>query len=210
MSKVGELEQFVKDALSAGKSQKEVREVLVRAGWQPHSVDDALSAYVDVPFPVAVPRPRYFTTPQVFFVNLFYFILLYTVVLTAMDLLFDVVDYLFPRDDHSYSRWRMNGVRWAFARLIVCFPLLIWLHRKLAFSQCAGDVPVPRVRIIIINLTLFLGGLAMICAAVWILAQLLSGENIIAPLLKILIFIVTLAGFYGFYKEELRDEKTYR
>lgn len=209
MAKLSELEQFVRDALSAGKRRPEVREVLVEAGWQPRHVDEALFAYCDIPFPVAVPRPRYFTTPQVFFANLFYFILLYTVVLTAMGMLFEVVDYLFPKDAH-YMKWHMDDIRWAFARLAVCFPLLVWLHRKLGAVQALSNMPVPPVRIILINLTLFLGMSAMLCAAVWILAQLLSGEGLAVPLLKSGIFAVTLAGFHGFYKEELRQEKTYR
>lgn len=210
MAKLSELEQFVRDALSAGKQQSEVRQVLVSAGWQESYVDEALAAYVDVPFPVAVPRPRYFTTPQVLFANLFYFLLLYTVVLTSMDLLFDIVDYLFPRDGHGYGNWGMYKVRWAFSRLIIAFPLLCWLHGKLNVAKRASNAPVPPVRIIIINLTLFLGAASMLCAAVWIVSTLLSGENIIAPLLKVGIFTLALASFYGFYKEELQQEKTYR
>lgn len=210
MAKLTDLEQFVRDALSAGKTQGEVREVLMTAGWQPQYVDEALAAYVDVPFAVAVPRPRYYTSPQVFFANLFYFLLLYSVVLTVMGMLFDVVDYLFPKDEHYMHSWQMSEIRWAFSRLLVCFPLLIWLHRKLASVQRAINAPLPRVRIILINFTLFLGISGMLCAAVWIIYQLLSGQNILAPLLKAGILTVTLFAFRGFYKEELQEEKTYR
>ncbi|MHA7872854.1 MAG: DUF5671 domain-containing protein, partial [Hyphococcus sp.] len=52
------LEEFVRDALAAGKSKPEIAAALKAAGWTDAQVEDALAGYADGDFPVPVPRPR--------------------------------------------------------------------------------------------------------------------------------------------------------
>ena len=63
-----ELAQFVRDALSAGKSRVEIAAVLGQAGWSGQEVSDALAGWADVPFAPPVPRPQPIVTARDIFI----------------------------------------------------------------------------------------------------------------------------------------------
>jgi len=52
------LDHFVRAAIEKGQDRPAIASVLDRAGWPQEDVANALGAYADVPFPIAVPLPR--------------------------------------------------------------------------------------------------------------------------------------------------------
>ena len=49
---------FVKEALEKGEARDGIRTALLDAGWRAEEVDEALNAFSDVAFPIAVPKPQ--------------------------------------------------------------------------------------------------------------------------------------------------------
>lgn len=72
-----ELSSFIKEALAKGLKKEAITKALLSAGWRKEEVQDALSLFANVDFPVPVPRPKpYLQAREAFFIPyLFYYLI---------------------------------------------------------------------------------------------------------------------------------------
>lgn len=204
-----ELSQFVRDALCLGKSRDDVRDVLSQAGWQHDEIDDALSHFVDIAFPIPVPRRRTSGSAKEAFLYLVTFLMLYTAAIAVGNLLCGFVDKAMPdrvqqpdMDDYSNGN---EGIRWLLASLLVSFPVWFLLTRAHLISYAKDperrDSPVRRW---LTYLTLFIAASTVLTTLIVLLAGALGGEHMLRTLSKSAIVIVISGGVFGFYLWELR------
>lgn len=200
-----ELRQFISDSLAAGKSREEIRSVLLEAKWQPGEVEDGLSQFADIPFPVAVPRRRHSGWAKESFLYLVTFFMLYTATISLGNLLSGFVDMKFPdpvQDQDAYfdASFQHEAIRWLLASLIVSFPTWFFLTRKLLLSYV--DDPERRmspVRAWLTYLTLFFAATCVLATLVVLVAGALSGELAVRTILKCSVVILLTGGIFGFY-----------
>src|SRR5215468_7884155 len=114
---------FVRDALARGQSRAQIAEVLQKAGWTNEQTRAALAAYVDVEFPVPVPRARPNLSAREAFLYLVLFGTLFISALSLGSLLFDLINVRFPdpADTTNYlssTEYVRSSIRWAVSSLI--------------------------------------------------------------------------------------------
>ncbi len=206
---MSELNEFVKSALTAGRSRDEIREVLASAGWPQDEVTDALSRYADVAFPIPVPKRRYSTSAQEAFLYLVTFAALYTAAISLGALLSALVDQFVPdpvSESNYLSQWRMEALRWNIASLIVAAPIYLLLTRMHLLSYARDpERRTSGVRKWLTYLTLFVATLILIGTLISLLANALGGELAARFLLKALIALFISVGVLAYYRWELRQ-----
>ena len=127
MSANDELLRFVKDAMTEGVPQEEIRKVLLDAGWGEPQVRQALSGYVVSPFGFPVPKPRVSEAREAFI----YLVLFATMYLSAFNLgnlAFQFINRGFPVPGQQDFRID-DTIRWAASILIVSLPVFFFLTR---------------------------------------------------------------------------------
>lgn len=121
-----ELQGFVRDALARSVSRADIKNVLVRAGWDSEQVRAALAAFAEVDFPVPVPRPQPYVSAREAFLYLALFTTLYVCAFNLGSLLFAFVDRAFPNPaaaGRALEATRTAAIRWPTSWLIVApFP----------------------------------------------------------------------------------------
>ena len=173
-----ELESFIRDALAAGKSRKEISEVLIAAGWNVDQVKDALDAYAESDFSIPVPRPRRYGSAREAFLYIVYFALLGVVAGYVGALAFGFVEVAFE-DDLRGRNWRSGvaSLRWAISSLVVGFPIFLYLGNRLsAARQRHPERRTSRVRAWLTYVTLIFAAVTLIGDLVAVVNQFLSGE----------------------------------
>lgn len=128
MRPADQLARFVEDALKAGRSRAEVREVLASAGWSTAEVDEALASWADIAFTPPVPRPRpYVSAREAFFYTLMFAALaLSSWHITALG--FDLIDRALPDVTETFRYSDTGSIRWSIAVLAVAFPVFLTLN----------------------------------------------------------------------------------
>lgn len=199
-----ELDRFVREALSLGRSREEVRGVLGEAGWPADEVDDALSNFAEIAFPVPVPRRRTSGSAREAFLYLVTFLTLYTASISLGYLLSGFVDTALPdlvQDPYQYEvQYRNENIRWLMASLMVSFPAWLLLTRSHLITYSKD--PARRasgVRRWLTYLTLFVAASVVLTTLIVLLAGALGGEHVLRTLLKSLIVIFISGGIFGFY-----------
>lgn len=139
-------------------------------------------------------------TVQDFFLNLGVVVTLYTVVISFLSLIFDVINRVFP-DNLSYTgNTYSTGVRLAMASLIIVFPLFVWLSsaisKSIAQDSSRGDVPVRRW---LVYITLFLSSVVLVIDLVALLNIFLNGEITTRFILKVLSVLVVAGIVFHHY-----------
>src|SRR5882672_8046548 len=124
-----ELSGFVRDGLARGLNRKQIEDVLLRAGWDPREVKDALAGFAEIDFPLPVPRPKPYLSAREAFVYLVLFSTLYISACAFGSLLYDLINRAFP--DPADPAWRVShfreSVRWSVSSLIVAFPVFLYV-----------------------------------------------------------------------------------
>lgn len=172
------LDAFVRDALAAGKSRDEVCKALISADWGQDQIDDALSAYAEVDFPVPVPRPRRYGSAREAFLYIVYFALLGVIAGYVGALAFAFIDVMFA-DDLASRNWRnsISNLRWGIAALVVGYPIFLYLGARLAARRRADpERRSSRVRVWLTYITLIFAALILIGDLVSVVYHFLSGE----------------------------------
>jgi hypothetical protein len=158
------LENFVGEALRAGRGKTEISVVLSEAGWPAGQVAAALTAFSDRPFTVPVPVPR----PALHAREAFEYLVLYvTLVFSAWnltDLLFLLIDQALPEATRhiGVSSFDEDRLRWGSASVSIGFCLFFAMVRYISL-QVARD-PARRlspVRRWLTYAAVFLGVLAL-------------------------------------------------
>ena len=195
---------FVKESLAGGHSRDEIRTVLSQANWPLDEIDDALSRFSDVAFPIPVPTPRRSGSARDAFLYLVTFVALYTTGIALGALLFGIVDHFLP-DPLDQSGYQSDGLRWNIATLIVAFPLYMGLTRMHLHSYVRDpERRTSAVRRWLTYLTLFVAADVVIGTLIALIGEVLGG-NMAAPfLLKCLITLLLSGAVFSFYMWELR------
>ncbi len=204
------LDDFVRAALEKGQDRMAIASALDRAGWPTEEVSNALGAYADFPFPVAVPLPRASLSAREMFLYLVLFTALYISAWNFGSLLFDFIDRAFPdvtqrRYVDSYS---MESIRWAVSALIVAFPVFLWTSRyigkRLAANPAGRLSPARRWCTYI---TLFIAVAVLIGDATTLIYNLLGGELTVRFVLKAIVVAGIATSALLYYLRDLRHEE---
>lgn len=197
------LTQFVKESLEKGQARAEIRTALVQAGWRTEEVDEAVNAFSDVSFPVAVPRPQAYLSAREAFFYLLFFILLGVVSFNLGSLLFGLIDIAFPDrlERDTYLRPMLdNQIRSAIAGLVVGTPIFLWLARILLKARAANSaLQRSRIRKWLIYVSLVIAGAVLIGDAISLVYSFLSGELTLRFTLKSLVVAAIAGAIFGYF-----------
>ena len=197
------LTQFVKEALEKGQDRDGIRTALLDAGWREPEVDEALAAYSDVAFPVAVPKPAAYLSAREAFFYLLFFILLGVVAFNLGSLLFALIDRLVPDllERGTYREGALaRQIRGAISGLIVGTPIFLWLARILLKAR--QDNPAlqrSRIRKWLIYVSLVIAGIVLVGDAISLVYSFLSGELTWRFTLKSLVVAAIAGAIFGYF-----------
>ena len=204
-----ELRDFIKEALERGHGREEIRRVLLEAGWQDSEISNGLSAFAEVDFSVAVPRPAPYLYAREAFLYLVSFIALYVTAISFGILVFGLIDYSFPDAlDYRDGFGNETGAT-AIASVIVAFPLYLFLTRWLG-RLVAAD-PERRqslVRRWLTYLTLVVGAGIILGDLIALLANVLTGDPTLRFALKAIAILVITGCIFGYYLWDMRQTET--
>ena len=215
MTKTRELDIFIRDATKAGKKLDDIKAALAEAGWDEARINAACANYVPSDFPVAVPRPQTFASPRLFFLNLFFFVLLYLVIYNVIAILFTMLDYYLP----DPSGWVQSGyfathsdsiaeaVQDNLSIIIVSTPLLFVTQRTIAKAMQMTKQAIPRIRLMLVYFTMFVGAVIILANASTFAYFVLRGELTLRFILKVAILTITVFGVYFYYRGELKQDE---
>jgi len=212
MAKTDELEDFIKLAVAKGEPLTRIESVLLEAGWDAERVNSVVGRYVNVDFPVPVPRPRAFVSARLFFMHVFYFILLYLVTYNAISILFTALDHYLPDGLGRYrgTYWSNNlgrSIQDNLSILIVAAPLLVLTRRVIGGAQEKSGQAIPRIRLTLAYFTMFIGTLVIFGTACSAVYYLLRGEIGLRFLVKAVILFGLCAGMFLHYRLELTHDE---
>ena len=197
------LTQFVKEALEKGQDRGGIRTALLEAGWRANEIDEALGAFSDVAFPIAVPKPQVYLSAREAFFYLLFFILLGVVAFNLGSLLFALIDKLVPDalEEGSYRVGMLDRqIRGAVAGLIVGTPIFLWLARILLKAR--RDNPAlqrSRIRKWLIYLSLVIAGMVLVGDAISLVYNFLNGELTWRFALKSFVVAGIAGAIFGYF-----------
>lgn len=205
MTKISEIDDFIREALKIGKKRPEIEAVLSQAGWQNDQIARVFKAYSDVDFPIPVPKPRIFVSPKLFFLNLFYFTVLYLSIFNVIDILFNIIDYYFPHH-YAYAPVTLT-IQSNIAVLLLSLPLFYYVSKVLSDTTKKLEHFIPRIRLVMIYLSMFIGACILLGSACCLIYYILIWDLDIGFVLKILILCLTSIGFHFYFKNEIKDNE---
>ncbi|MHB8652159.1 MAG: DUF5671 domain-containing protein [Minisyncoccota bacterium] len=145
------------------------------------------------------------TTPKDFFLHLGAIVALYLSVWAIISLLFEIINYAFPRP-FDYLAYSSGDISWQVAMLIIAFPTYLALMRMLYRGELAA--PEKRelsVRKWLIYFTLFAAGLSILIDLVVLLNTFLQGEELTAGfLLKVFVVLVVAGAVFAYYINDVK------
>lgn len=197
------LTQFVKEALEKGQERGGIRAALLDAGWRADEVDEALQAFSDVAFPVAVPKPSAYLSAREAFFYLLFFILLGVVAFNLGSLLFALTDIVFPdklEQETYHARYLDSQIRGAVAGLIVGTPIFLWLARILLKARTSNPaLQRSRIRKWLIYISLVIAGGVLVGDAISLVYNFLSGELTLRFTLKSFVVAAIAGSIFGYF-----------
>lgn len=206
-----ELTGFLKEGLDRGLPRERLEEVLLRAGWPTDQVREALARFVDVEFPIPVPRPKPYLIAREAFVYLVLFTTLYVSAFNLGSLLFQFIDRAFPDPamDPVFALERSReAIRWAIALLVTAFPVFVFV--SWTNERAVRRDPIRRlskVRRWLTYLTLFVAASILLGDVTTLVYNLLGGEVTTRFLLKVLTVGVIAGSVFGYFQRDLGKEE---
>ena len=206
------LAEFVEKALATGATRAETERVLLEAGWARDQVNDALSSYSEVEFNVPVPRPKARLSARDAFLYLVMFAMLYISAYHLGNLLFQVINLVFP-DTMSRgfgmgldpAEMARDAMRFSTASLIVAFPVFLVTARRIA--KDLGEDPTRRnsgVRKWLTYITLFIAACIIVGDLIALLYNLLAGELTVRITLKVVTVGIIASAIFAYYLWAMR------
>ncbi len=149
-------------------------------------------------------------TPKDFFLNLGVVITLYTSAITFLQLLFEIIDRLFPdalsQGYYSYGYYS-SGIRFAIASLVIMFPLVIIIsifnNRQMLAMPEKKKLAIRRW---LSYVTLFLASLAMAIDLITLINTFLGGEITARFAWKVFAVFVISGIIFCYYIYDLKRE----
>jgi hypothetical protein len=203
------LAEFIKDASKAGKTREEINNILRSAGWPEDQLQSYWAKYHDAPFPIPVPKPALYASPRLTTLNLFYFIVLYISIYSIVSIIFTFLDYHLPdglgrNTGLFYSHQPLaETIRSYLSAVLVCVPLVVISHTLLKKSMAAAGQFIPAMRLKLLNLTLLLAAIVMLCNFIGFVYYFLSGELSLRFIIKVVVLSALSAGLYFYFKPEM-------
>ncbi|MFH1670595.1 MAG: DUF5671 domain-containing protein [Patescibacteria group bacterium] len=140
-----------------------------------------------------------------FFLHLITVVLLYASVVSAITLLFQYINVLFPDQLSFYYAGALGAIRWSTATLLIMYPVFVltsWiLQREMKASPEKAEF---RIRRWLLALTLFLASLTIIIDLITLVYNFLSGELSVRFMLKVLVIFAVTGTVFGYYMWEWR------
>ncbi len=207
-----ELEGFVKESLTRGLGRDATRDVLLRAGWREDEVNNALSAFADIDFPVPVPRPKPYMQAREAFMYLVSFVALFITAFSIGTLVFGYIDHAFPDPLTRSSQYGGDTVpsemTWAMAAVIITFPLYLFLMWRLAKDTVAHpEFRQSRIWRWLTYLTLAIAGAVIIGDLIVLLSNVLRGDLTLPFVFKVLTVLLITGAVFGYYLWDLRRKE---
>lgn len=200
---------FVKDASRLGKSRDEMNAALKTAGWPEDQLAAFWNKYSDTAFPIPVPKPTLYASPRLTTLNLFYFVVLYISIYSAISIIFTILDYHLPDGNGNmrgfyYSSSALGDqIRHALAAIIACVPLVYFSNRALQKGMKASGQFIHGTRLKLMNITLFIAAIITLCDGIGFIYYFLSGELSIRFVIKVAILTIVSVGAYLYFKPEM-------
>jgi hypothetical protein len=204
-----ELIGFVKDSLHRGVPRTDVERVLVRAGWPPEQVHQALDGFSEIEFVIPVPRPG----PSVSARDAFTYVVMFSTLILSCynlgDLIFRLIDRSFPDPAiERYETWSLQAIRWSLSSLIVAFP--VFLYAASLIGKAVRRDPTKRasrVRRQLTYVTLFIASCVLIADFITVVYNFLGGDLTTQFVLKVLTAAVIAGTVFGYYLWDLRGDE---
>jgi hypothetical protein len=206
-----ELESFVREALLRGQSKEAIAQALGQAGWTSEQTRGVLDAYADVAFAVPVPRPRASLSAREAFLYLVLFATLYFVAYNLGNLLFDLINRMWPDPADGYQLMNEllgSSMRWSVAAMVIAFPVFAFVSGHLARE--VAQHPIKRlspVRRWLTYLTLFVAAAVLIGDMTALVYNLLGGELSLRFVFKVLVVAAIAGTVFFYYLRDLRQEE---
>ncbi|MDE2079543.1 MAG: hypothetical protein KGI73_04115 [Patescibacteria group bacterium] len=141
------------------------------------------------------PKPK--VTPKDFFLWFGSMVVLYTLIVSFLNLLFAYVDFAF-RDPLLYTPDPYSGIiRWDMAAILVLFPLYLYVNHLIRKDALlAPEKKELWVRRWVIVLTIFLAGAVAAVDLIILVSDFLGGSLTTPFLLKVLVVLLTAAAVF--------------
>ena len=200
---------FVKDASRLGKGREEINAALKTAGWPDDQLATFWGKYSDTAFPIPVPKPTVYASPRLTTFNLFFFIVLYITLYSAISILFTMLDYHLPdgrgqmRGMYYSSQPIADAIRGYLAAIFASAPLVYISARLLHKSMASTGQYLHGTRLKLINLARLIAALFVLGNFISFIYYFLCGELSARFVLKVLILTATSAGAYYYFKPEM-------
>ena len=202
-----EIIDFVRRALEAKLGREEIAKALAAAKWPDAEIKSALGAFAEVPFPIAVPRPRPYLSARDVFTYLVLFSALYASVWYIVQLKFAFIDKWLP--DVAYANsgsYLDSSIRWSIAGLVVSAPLFLFMFglvsKRIARDPIARDSK-PRKWLTYVTLALAVSALAGDLAG--LVYNALNGDLTLAIVWKSLVVAVIAGGTFLYFFNDVRQ-----
>ncbi|MEI7742056.1 MAG: DUF5671 domain-containing protein [bacterium] len=207
-----DLRLFVERAIEKNVPRKDIDSALKAAGYDDAERKDALNAFADIDFPLAVPRRKPYLSAREAFLYLVMFGTLYASAINVGILLFQFINRWLPDPALGYVGWRDasdSKIRMATATLIVAFPIFMWissiLHREIVAHV---ERRASKIRKWLTYITLFVSSCVIIGDLITIIYNFLSGELTLRFGLKAAVVGGIAALVFGYYLNDLKGEET--
>lgn len=142
-----------------------------------------------------------------FFINLGAIVALYSTVISLVNLLFTIINTLYPQTTNGYYQGS-GSISWPVAALIIFFPifiLLMWLMEKQYKAE--PEKKNGGVHKWLTYITLFISGLAVAIDLITVIYYFLDGRDLtIGFLLKILVLFIVAACVFIYYISDILNK----
>ena len=208
----GELVEFTRRALAAGKGREEISDILRRAGWAEPDIKAAIDAFAEVTFSIPVPRPKPYLSAREVFVYLILFTALYASAYSLGSLLFELINRTFPDpldiQSSYFIRNSDDSIRWNISMMLVTFPLFYFTFRAVTRELAKNPLKrASRPRKWLTYLTMFIAGVSLVGDIAVLIYNMLGGELTIRFLLKFATIAIIAGGIFAYFLQDMRKEE---
>lgn len=136
-----------------------------------------------------------------FFINLGAIVALYTFVISSINLLFTIINTIYPQINYNYSYFGSESISWSVATIIIFYPLflfLMWLLEK--DYNLNPEKQSSGIHKWLTYITLFIAGFTVAIDLITVLYYFLDGRDLTTGfILKVLVLLVVAGSIFAYY-----------
>jgi hypothetical protein len=185
---------FVREAVTLGRPEDEIRAALAAAGWSAAEIAAGLAAWARAPGLPPVPRPRGTASPREALAHVVLFVALGVLAVNLWLVGVALIDRFVPDPMDPAGLDPGSGVRWAVAGIAVAWPL--WAVLTLRIARAGAADPSRRRSAVgrwVTAVALFIAAVTLVGDLIAVLARFLDGE-LTARFLAKAVLVAALAG----------------